>query len=242
MKNINAANCDNMLESSTSLNVVTNPFMKNRSSLSVKELEIFLGQYCYFPRNIISILVSACYNMGYHGWEDVVLEIRENVSSELGGDYDKIDYHIPPHYPMLRKALEKGLDLDINGILIQNTTKKFIKWLSEYMDQSAEKVAGAVYALEASAVKELEIVYDLTKYLFIQKKRNMPNSLTKFFEVHIDKIEVGHRNNLFDAIEKEIKNDASAKEFYEGFQFTIDLMDKWWTALYKEIKVNMEDD
>lgn len=242
MKKIDSGLCSQMLDSSKALSNSNNPFIKNISTLSAKELERFLGQYCHFPRHIISILVSACYTMGYHEWEDVVAEIRENIFSELGGDYDKIDYHIPPHYSMLRKSIVKGLGIDVSTIEIKKATNNFLKPLSNYMSLSVENSAGAVYALEATAINELQIVYDLTKHLFKLKKKVMPESLKKFFEVHIDDIEIGHRNNLFDAIEKEIKNDKAAQDFYDGVQFTIDLMDKWWAALYKEIKSNMKDD
>ena len=242
MKKINANNCNGMLESSKSLNIATNPFMQNLSSFSAKELEMFLGQYCHFPRHIISILVSACYTMGYYKWNDVVLEIRENISSELGDDYDDIAYKMPPHYSMLRMAIEEGFEMDINDIQIQKATNFFVHSLDKYMNAPPANTAGAIYALEATAINELRIVCNITEYLFVQKNSIMPDLLKNFFEVHITDIEIKHRDRLFNVINQYIEDDTNAEEFYSGFKFTLDLMDKWWEDLYKEIKENMKDD
>lgn len=234
VKKINSTDYRIMLEDSESLNFDTNPFIKNLSKLEAKELEVFLGQYCHFPRNIISILVSACYTMGYYQWNEVVDELRDNIYEELGKGYGTISDTFSPHYSMLRVALNKGLNLEINTIEIRQATKRFINSLNVYMDQTPSYTAGAVYALEATAIPELTIVYHLTKHLFKIRNLDMPKLLIDFFEFHIGEIEVQHRDRLLDTINIYLINEGSVKEFNTGFKFTLDTMDKWWTNLYLE--------
>ncbi|MGI8467013.1 MAG: DUF3865 domain-containing protein [Pyrinomonadaceae bacterium] len=235
MRKINLIDYSAMLEKSESLNFDKNPFIKNLSTLKAKELEVFLGQYCHFPRNIISILVSACYTMGYHQWNEVVNELRDNIYEELGKGYGTISDSLPPHYSMLRSAIKDGLSLEINTIEMRQTTKSFLNSLNKYMDKSPSYAAGAVYALEATAIPELSIVYHLTKHLFRIKNLDMPKLLIDFFEFHIDEIEVQHRDRFLDTMSGYIKDEESIREFNTGFRFTINTMDKWWSELYAEV-------
>lgn len=235
IKRINSKNYSVQFEKSESLNFDTNPFIKNLPNLNAEVLEAFLAQYCHFPRNIISILVSACYTMGYHHWNEVVDELRDNIYEELGKGYKLISNDLPPHYSMLRIAINDGLDLDLNSVKIRQTTKTFVNSLNEYMDNDPARTAGAVYALEATAIAELSIVYYLTKHLFSIKNLTMPKLLKDFFEFHIDDIEIQHRDRLLDTLNIYVKDEKSIDEFETGVKFTIDTMDKWWSELYLEV-------
>src|SRR5437868_6451162 len=82
--------CNSYMERSIYLDFDSNPFIENLRNLSANDLKKFLGQYCHFPRNIITILVSACYTMGYHHWDEVVNELRDNIYEELGKGYGTI--------------------------------------------------------------------------------------------------------------------------------------------------------
>lgn len=233
-KMINPNDYFQLLEESESLNFDTNPFIKSISTLKANELEFFLAQYCHFPGNIISILVSACYTMGYHQWNEVVNEIRDNIYEELGKGYGVISDTLSPHYSILRKSIKEGLNLDICSIEIRSATKGFINSLDGYMNKSPSSVAGAVYALEATAIAELTIVYFLTKHLFRIKNLEMPNLLKNFFEFHMNEIEVQHRERFLETLDNYIINEENLKEFNTGFKFTINAMDKWWLELYSE--------
>ena len=65
-----------MFECFTSVNENKNVVFINRNNLTNDQLVYIVKQYAQFPRNIVSILVTAAYNFGYHGWKELVNELR----------------------------------------------------------------------------------------------------------------------------------------------------------------------
>jgi hypothetical protein len=222
-----------------------NPFVKIESSLSKSELEQLISQYSLFPKNIISFFIAALYNLNYHNWTDISSELIRNLNEELGQPFDSKEFEehekflYRPHYVILREGILKGLGLDLKKTVAQQSTNAFLATIKQTLDNDNPAiVGGATYALESSAIPELQIVSSLTARLFELSNRQMPDSLREFFLFHIDEIEVGHRDRLIETCSKYISSDKDMDNFEKGFREVLATMDMWWTGLSNEILKN----
>jgi len=225
-------------------NRMTNCFMsvnKNRNvvllglnGLSKEQLTYILTQYFQFPRSIVSILVSATYTFGYHGWTELVGELRENVFEELGGGSGHIASEFGPHYSIVRKELENVFEVDIHESNPSPATTQFLDSLKLIMQSEPWKAAGGVFALEASAVPELGIVIKLVNHLASLQRKSLTRNLVNFFQFHVNDIEVGHRDRLIKLLEGQLSDSSNLAKFLEGYDAVLQAMDEWWACLKHE--------
>ena len=100
---------------------------------------------------------------------------------------------------------------------------------------SPATVAGASYALESTALKELESVYDILKNWFIRSNIKLPKELRYYFESHIGEIEIGHEMRLKECCKSYLKTNSDFTDFEEGFRGILKIMSTWWIGLNFEI-------
>lgn len=206
----------------------------NRDQLTTEQLTYVLSQYTQFPRNIVSILVSAAYNFGYHGWTNLVDELRQNVFEELGGGDGDIAKAFGTHYSILRKELQNVFDIDIDTTQASPATRKFLASVKSIVESEPAIAVGGVFALEASAIPELRIVMKLTDQLATMTGKTITKTLDTFFRFHVNQIEVGHRDRLLELIAPKLSDANSLAKFYEGFDSVLQMMDNWWHELQSE--------
>lgn len=224
------------------VNNLKNPFSKEDNILNKSELEKLITQYSLFPKSIISFFITALYNLNYHNWTDISNELIRNLNEELGQPYENEEHEkfmYRPHYVILREGIINGLGIDIKNTIPNEHTTNFLDKIKQILDNDNPAiVGGATFALESSAIPELQIVSSLTERLFELSNKEMPKSLKEFFHFHIDEIEVGHRDRLIETCSKYIKTDDEMKEFENGFRQVLATMDIWWTGLDKAIRNN----
>jgi len=206
------------------------------NSLHKDQLDYVLAQYSQFPRNIVSILATATYNFAYWGWTEAVNELRENVIQELGGAGGNIGSHFGPHYSVLRKELENLFGLDIDNHEASGATSEFLSNMQHIVRSEPLKAAGAVYALEASAIPELGIVLKLIEHLATLHRSAISQTLLDFFRFHVDAIEVGHRDRLLRLFKKRFSGGITFATFLEGHDSCLEFMDGWWNGVHREAK------
>jgi hypothetical protein len=211
-----------------------NVVMQKLNELSKEQLLYILGQYSQFPRNIVSVLVSAAYTFGYHGWMKFADELRENVFEELGGGSGHITSEFGPHYSILRSELQRSFGIDVSEDSPSAATGTFLASMSRLVQSEPMKVAGAVFALEASAVPELGIVSKFVEHLAALDGAEVSRHLSRFFRFHMNQIEVGHRDRLIALCEDRLSEPTSLAAFIAGFDLLLKAMDEWWAGLDRE--------
>lgn len=222
-----------LYEKFVSVNKNKNPITKKIDSLSYKQKKDVIFQYSLFPKNIISLLVTASYSLSFYGWKNVVEELIQNINEEMGIGEGKISKYSLPHYTILRKMLRVSFDKDVINIVPNKYTTNFIQKMKNVLEQNEpEIVCGAVYALEASAVPELTIVKELVISSLKDIGKEPPKLLLDFFDWHINDIEIEHRDRLIEMVSMEINNEVSWAMFERGFEATMSIMDAWWEGLY----------
>lgn len=229
-----------MFENFDCVSMGKNIVFVQRNEMEQEQLLYIVEQYAQFPRNIVSILVTAAYNFGYHGWADLVVELRQNVFEELGGNSGEIANEFGPHYSILRKEIENVFSIDIHASKPSKATTAFLTKVKSIVDSDPLVAAGGVFALEASAVPELEIVMKLVNHLAALRNKPLTKNLQNFFQFHVNDIEVGHRDRLINIVEHYLCNDENFSKFVQGYEMVLEAMDIWWIEMYKEsnIKVN----
>jgi hypothetical protein len=227
-----------MFNSFMSVNQNRNIVLLSVNSISKEQLLYILSQYFQFPRNIVSVLVSATYTFGYHGWTEVVNELRQNVFEELGGGCGEIASEFGPHYSIVRKEVENIFGLDIDECSPSPATIRFIESMRGAAQSEPWRTAGAVFALEASAVPELGIVLGLVKHLARVHRKPLSQNLLNFFKFHMKDIEVGHRDRLITLLENQLVDSLHHAKFLEGFDALLGSMDEWWIGLSEEAKAS----
>lgn len=211
-----------------------NIVIQKLDELSKEQLLYIISQYSQFPRNIVSVLVSAAYTFGYHGWTKFADELRENVFEELGGGGGHIASEFGPHYSILRSELQRSFGVDVSEHSPSAATEKFLASMSRLVQSEPTKVAGSIFALEASAVPELGIVSKLVKHLATLHGVEISRNLSRFFRFHMNEIEVGHRDRLIALCEDRLSEPASLTAFLEGFDLLLQAMDEWWLGIDRE--------
>lgn len=225
-----------MTGSFMSVNENRNVVLLELSRLSKEQLMYILTQYFQFPRNIVSILVSAAYTFGYHGWTEVVAELRENVFEELGGGGGHIASEFGPHYSIARKELENIFDVDIDKFKPSVGTIRFLESISLIVQSEPWRAAGGVFAMEASAVPELGIVRKLVTHLSEMNGKTLSERLKKFFQFHANVIEIGHRDRLISLVESQLSDPSNFEKFIQGYDSLLRAMDAWWMGLSQEVQ------
>lgn len=212
--------------------------LNDLNNQSEEQLLYIVKQYAQFPRNIVSILVSAAYNFGFHGWTSFVEELRDNVFQELGGGGGTIATEFGPHYSILRRELQNVFGVDVHESKPSASTTRFLDGVRHFVQAEPIQAAGSVFALEASAIPELGIVIKLVNHLASKYEKRLTPNLVKFFNFHLNVIEVGHRDRIITIIEGQLTESDNYTKFVKGYDSVLEAMDTWWTELNIEGKAN----
>lgn len=228
-------------------NAVLHAFQSNR--LTIEAGAWLLGQYALLPSRIVSFLRRGA--EGLQIWPAVNSELCRNIDEELGSRTDGI-----PHFVILKSTLLKEVGLDLSQIHPDVMTDKFLKALKGSCESGLPSfVAGAMLALEASALPELEIVAAIiNEYGRLRQfpvacirlerlsdsesvariradKMAQDYTIEDFFVLHILDFEVGHKSGLQHTIQKYIVTDTDFKMLESGFEAVLTAMDEWWSDL-----------
>jgi hypothetical protein len=230
-----------MREEYAAVSKMRNPIYRGRAALSKEQLAEVIGQYSLFPAKIVSYLKSAQEVAHLYDYMEVDDELKRNIREELGSDTDGVT-----HYDMLVRGVKESAGIDISAVQPTSGTTDFLSAMEHHTKHTTnpgQYVIGATYALESSAVPELEIVVDLTRDL-VEKttgKRDLSPTLERFFKDHLHTWEVGHESRLRDACANDLEIGAHYRElenFVAGFHGTMYAMDMWWSHLaYDRMKL-----
>ena len=208
-----------------------NPVAQRLSKLNEQQLDFVVGQYCIFPRTIVSMLGTARDSLAA-SMPAVSVELERNIGEETGTETDG-----KTHYEILTKAIDDTLGLKIKQTMPTKSTKAFVSGMrSALADGNAEYIFGAVYALETTAIPELEIVRKVVEKGASLKEKGLTEQMRDFFDTHINDFEIGHQEGLRDAGRDYIDmTKPSAKtDCIRGFEQVMKTMDEWWTSLAHE--------
>jgi hypothetical protein len=208
-----------------------------------------LEQYSLLPANIVSILSAMGNRLAE--WDNVTEELRRNVDEEKGTGTSGI-----PHFVILKRGLKRELGVNVDEVVPNAGTSCFLDGLRRAIaDQTPAFVAGMAYALEDSALPELEIVAlainasaralgqcgDVIRPSAMSSRAHCEQlratkdasnyTLEDFFVVHLQDFEVGHKKGLSDTIAEYLRNAADAADFACGFEYVLKAMDEWWEGL-----------
>lgn len=224
-----------MLNEYVAVNRYTNPVFANSKDYEDNDLIFLFSQYGWFSKKITSFFLEGLHVLQYNKWENVSEELIRNVLEELGRDEhsDK-----KTHFVLFRKGFMKSIRKDFHVSPKSEYTNEFILKIFNLMnDWSPAVVAGASYALETTALKELEAVYSILNNWYARMEIVVPKELKYYFESHIGDIEIGHEERLREACSMDIKNKNEMLEFEKGFRDALDTLSNWWVGLDLEIKM-----
>lgn len=224
-----------MKDDYVAVNQQANPISIGLQELDLDRSQHIIEQYSHFPRAIVSLLYNARTAARDKNWHDLDVELTRNLGEELGTETFGV-----PHSEMLLKGLETALGMrSVREAKVGLATDRFVSSMQAVfaVKGSVAYVAGAAYALEASAVPELEIVWKVIEH-FVSLRGNMGDGydeLVKFFDIHLGVWEPGHEDGLRKACQAHTATDAEArKQFEEGFRDVLAAMDLWWRELAVE--------
>lgn len=222
-----------------------NPVLGLASQFKADHLEAVVGQYAGLVTMITSYLFIASVRLSRitAASSELVRNMGEERGSLTGG---------LTHHEILNRELMK-LGVKINLATWDEPTREFLAALVQLITNGPSEayVAGAVYALEATATPELKVVGELLNAY--AQKRGLAAvvsaealagtatitattaeelSLSDFFAIHIESFEPGHRDRFAEAMLPEIECSVQKqRQFRSGFEMVLDLMDTWWERL-----------
>lgn len=222
-----------MREEFNSLNPNLNPVAQRLPQLSFNNLLYVFEQYSLFSKNITNFLLKGFYSISHEGWKDLASELVQNIQEELNIDSHSSEHRVP-HYVLLRQGFADA-SFEIGNIKPSPATSEFMNSILNVMeDCNPSIVSGGAYALESSAVPELDMVYTWVERAFSLIGESVPNKITTFFKSHVDEIEIGHEARLQEVCRQYILNPQQIADFENGFCRVIDTMDLWWDGLANE--------
>lgn len=224
-----------------------NPVLVAINSLPLGQGAGALQQYCSLVHMIIVYLGLGLERIPVR---EVREELARNIAEEQGSRTNGI-----PHRELLAKLFLQEFQISTFAPWSEGTLDFHVALLTELKSKasSPEYVAGMIYALEATARLELEMVSDIInayagyKVVDIVKALGDPSRLAKllpgeitsledFIVLHITQFEFGHESGLRNTLEPFICTNIPA--FTAGFEFVLDQMDKWWATLAREVYHN----
>lgn len=204
-------------------NPVLNPEI---SSSSLKKI---VGEYSGLIYAIVGFLSKARYRL--KGDSDIASELDNNISEERGSRTQGISHQALFSGGVLR---EKGIAL--SEMPWGETTLNFLNRIDDVLSKgSRSQVAGVAYALEATAVPELQVIEKIfSKIPSVRTPADLQTGLDTFISMHINDFEPGHRDRLAVALSKYLENNTfDPRAFQQAFQMVLDAMDLWWAQLAK---------
>lgn len=194
-----------------------------------------IDQYTLFPRAIVSMLYAARDGARNNGWRDLDVELTRNMGEELGTETKGV-----PHAEMLVRGVESALGRkSVRATKPNPSTARFLDAMARTFgsDEDVVRLAGATYALEASAVPELRIVWRVVnRYIELDgQTREGHEELVWFFDSHLEVWEPGHEAGIRDAGRRHFGHDGGERAKFEAsFRDVLKHMDDWWIGLASE--------
>lgn len=224
-----------MLDDYIAVSSRRNPVATQLNGMCPDSLAYVIQQYSWFPRKIVSFLCEARAVTRAAGWHRADRELTRNLGEELGSETEGT-----PHAEVLLRGLERGLGLEtVRDVQPTAGTLRFLAKMRESFASTEDVacVAGAAYALEASAVPELDIVWRVVRHYAMLKVRDQGHdyrTLAVFFDLHLNVWEPGHEAGLRKACRTQLEGIVERNEFEAGFRRVMAQMDEWWIALATE--------
>lgn len=185
------------------------------------QLKYILQQYCFLAKELVSYSEAVQQEALKTGWLEIAEKLQQTIVEELGSETQGIS-----HYDLLANGFE-SIGVPLKGSVASAVTALFLDGMRSVFNQQKEVsyLLGAAYALEASAVTELSVVYQLVKSL------GMSPELEHFFNAHMSEWEPLHQEMLRSSLSKYPINSIV---FENGFCAVLGLLDEWWTQLINE--------
>lgn len=208
-----------------------------------------LINYQEFIFRIIGILTNARNYLGT--WKEVKAELGINIAEESGRKSlpDSLKYlcerlgRPAKHSEILVLTVSEQFGLNITKGEIIPATHEFLYRLENcfridpmFPPLREEYSAGVVYALETTAIPELEVLEILVRRLekILPGPVSLENSsLYAFLKLHLDVVEQDHSDGLVNAMASHINTPERTTAFENGFDYVVEIMEKWWTDLTK---------
>jgi pyrroloquinoline quinone (PQQ) biosynthesis protein C len=153
--------------------------------------------------------------------ENILREIVLNVYDEVG--------HKITHSSIYKSFMSK-LDIDYDEVLSYQpleVTKKLNDGIRKlYTECSIEKSLGALYADETMSSIMVSKLNDGLK------NQGHDALVRSFWEMHIE-VEIGHSNSVFNAIAPYVHSPETKKEFEEGVNEFLSLLEDYWNGVEK---------
>lgn len=226
-----------------------NPVLRVVGAVSVERAREMVAQYFLLPARIVEFLGAMAYRL--RTWHTVHEELLENIAQECGSITMG-----RAHVIILRDCLQRELHINVSSYDEWRESTDFLgATLRGIHSGSTAFVAGMAFALEASAVPELEVVASLVNEVaslagishtiaakhktagrdyaktILEAKRPEDYSLEDFLVVHLLAIEVEHRDGLKRSVAPHLSTERDIEEFERGFSHLLALMEEWWRQL-----------
>ncbi len=228
-----------MVSEYIAVNEDTNPVFANSNDYENEDLIFLFSQYGWFSKKITSFFLEGLHVLQYNRWDNVSAELMHNVLEELGEDgVLSNDFRKRTHFVIFRNGFIKSIKRDFHLSPQSEYTIEFINKIFSLMNSwSPAVVAGTAYALETTALKELQAVYSILNKWYDRIDVVVPKELKYYFESHIGEIEIGHEARLREACLIDINSDYDMHEFEKGFRLALNALSDWWIGLDFEIKM-----
>lgn len=206
----------------------TNFFSINKEKLSAEVLTWTIKEYSALSNAAIHLLIDSAIRV--HDWEKLKEEVQENIREEMGLETKKI-----PHLEMMRVGYMKELGILTDEVIPSDVTKSFLNHITKVFKHNDNAFqAGALLALEGSAIEEFHIVDEIVReYAKKSKLDFQDNWLTNLYIDGHKSFEIGHEQHLYDAILPYI-NEENYYKFEIGYLTVVKLFSIWWQQLALE--------
>ena len=167
-------------------------------------------------------------------------ELRRNLDEELGYDEE----HGENHYELYIKGLKEELGIDVTNYLPSYHTSAFMGRMLELSNSGNVEIAcGAIFASEAAAVPELELMRSIASSYSKQVLGHdieMLGLLKNFYDMHLSGVEQAHREGLAHFIREYEKYGLNLEKLQSGFHNALNGMSKWWDELISSTQENRD--
>jgi len=205
-----------------------NYFHKNRTYMTGELLCWVIKEYSAFSNEAIHMLMDAAIRV--HDWEKLVEEVMHNIEEERGLETKKV-----PHLEMMRVGYMKELNIDTDAVVCSDITASFLKRMRKIFKHNDNAyVAGALLALEGTAIEEFHIVDGIVRsYTENSGLQFQKEWLTNLYIDGHKSFEIGHEQHLLDALSPYI-NEDNFEKFTLGYKAVCYTMSAWWQQLEQE--------
>jgi len=209
----------------------TNFFSLNKEQLSAETLSWTIKEYSALSNSAIHLLMDSAVRV--HDWEKLKNEVLENINEEMGLETKKV-----PHLEMMRIGYMKELGIITDEVIPSDVTKSFLNHITKVFKHNDNAFqAGALLALEGSAVEEFHIMDEIIQeYAKKSKLDFQKNWLTNLYIDGHKTFEIGHEQHLLDAMLPYITEENFSK-FELGYSIVVKLFSTWWQQLSLETEV-----